>query len=55
MSEFNLRLKMITESLFLTSSDELFHYLMEDVKKKELKYCSRVYSLNIMCIAQTES
>ena len=37
MSEFNLRLKMIIESLFLISSDKLFHSLIED-GKKELKY-----------------
>ena len=37
MSEFNFSLKMIIESLFLTSSDKLFHSLTED-GKKELIY-----------------
>ena len=44
MSEFNLCLKMIIESLFLTSSDKLFHFLMEDVKK-ELKYSAVLESI----------
>ena len=33
MLEFNLRLKMIIESLFLTLSDKLFHSITEDGKK----------------------
>ena len=43
MSEFNLRLKMIIESLFLTSSDKLFHSLIEEGKKRiEILSSSRV-------------
>ena len=37
MSGFNLRLKIIIELLFLTSSYNLFYSLTED-GKKELKY-----------------
>ena len=53
MSEFSLRFKMIILSLFLTSSDKLFHSLIEDGKKNfEILISSIVYSLNILCIAQ---
>ena len=53
---FNARVqftfKMIIESLFLTSSDKLFHSLIEYGIKNEILSSSRVCSMNILCIAQ---
>ena len=42
MSESNFRLKMIIESLFLTSSDKLFHFVSRKKHKENVAVVSQV-------------